>query len=120
MTPSSPPFGDGPDDRLARLFGPRSIAVVGATETPGLTRDLLQTLPGRGFDGPIYPVNPRYTTVAGLPCYPDVRDVPSVPDLAIVLLAPERVPAALTACAERGVRNVVVSSHWRAAPSICC
>jgi acyl-CoA synthetase (NDP forming) len=98
------------DDRLARLFEPDSIAIVGATETPGLTRDLLQTLPGRGFEGLIYPVNPRYTTIAGLPCYADVRDLPSTPDLAVILLAPERVPTALVACADRGIRNVVVCS----------
>jgi acyl-CoA synthetase (NDP forming) len=111
LTPSgSSASGGGNDDRLARLFEPGSIAIVGATETPGLTRDLLQTLPGRGFEGLIYPVNPRYTTIAGLPCYADVRDLPSEPDLAVILLAPERVLPALIACADRGVRHVVVCS----------
>jgi acyl-CoA synthetase (NDP forming) len=97
-------------ERLAGLFQPRSIAIVGATETPGLTRDLLQTLPGRGFEGVVYPVNPRYATIGDLVCYPDVRDLPEAPDLAVILLAPERVPEALTACAERGVPHVVVCS----------
>lgn len=96
--------------RLGALFRPRAIAVIGASETPGLARDLLSTLRSRGFDGGVFAVNPRHRQVLGEPCYPDVRSVPAAVELAIVLVPPEATPAVLADCARAKVPGVVVCS----------
>src|SRR5579862_8424989 len=58
-------------ERLAPLLRPRSIAVVGATQRPGaFGQRLLTNLATWGFSGDIYPINPGYSTLQDLPCYP--------------------------------------------------
>lgn len=63
-----------------------------------------------GFEGAVYPVNARRRSVAGLPAYPDVGAVPGAVDVAIVVIAAERVPDIVEACGKAGVRTVVVGS----------
>jgi RimJ/RimL family protein N-acetyltransferase len=54
---------------MGRLFRPRSVAVVGASNEPGtIGYALVQNLIGQPFAGPVYPVNPRYTVVHSVPC----------------------------------------------------
>jgi len=74
---------------LAHLFRPDSIAVVGASEKVGPGRQVIENLRALGFEGEIYPVNPKYEEVLGIPCYPSltaVRDAgKTVETVAIVL-----------------------------------
>ena len=70
---------------LNALFHPRSIAIIGASDD--LTR--LGGLPIRflrqhGYQGKIFPVNPKYSEIAGLPCYPSPKDIPEPVDLALI------------------------------------
>jgi len=59
------------------MLEPRSIAVVGASVKPGsLGESMIAELQRGGFEGAIYPVNPGYTDVAGLRCYPSIADLP--------------------------------------------
>ena len=92
------------------FFNPRGVAVIGATPNPlkggnAILKNLLF-----GYRGGIYPVNPRYAEIDGLPCYPDVAAVPGPLDLAIVFVPAPLVPAAVAACAERGVPGVMIES----------
>ena len=92
------------------FFTPRGVAVIGATPNPlkggnAILKNLLL-----GFKGGIYPVNPRYEEIEGLPCHPSVGAVPGPVDLAIVFVPAPLVPAAVGACAERGVPGVMVES----------
>lgn len=96
--------------RLARLFAPKTIAIVGASDTPGLARDLLVTLRNRKYEGGVYPVNPRRVEVLGEPCYPDIASVPAAVDLAIVLVPPEATPGVVAECARSNVPGVAVVS----------
>jgi len=91
------------------FFNPRGIAVVGATVKPkgGLAIVLNLT---RGFSGGIYPVNPGYEEIAGLACYPRVRDVPDPVDLAIVFVPAPQVPEIVEQCARRGIRRIMIES----------
>jgi acetate---CoA ligase (ADP-forming) len=104
--------GGHPADSTAldRLFFPRSIAVVGATERPGYGARLLTTLMRTGYDGSIYSVNPSRSRVFGLPCYTSVLDLPDVPDLVAVLVPADRALDCLRQSAEFGVRAAVVIS----------
>lgn len=59
-----------------RLFHPRAVAVVGASETPGsVGRDVVENLLDRDFSGRIFPVNPKRESVLGLPCHAALRDI---------------------------------------------
>ncbi|MFP4347570.1 MAG: acetate--CoA ligase family protein [Desulfococcaceae bacterium] len=92
------------------FFEPRGIALVGATGTPtkggyAILKNLMT-----GFDGGIYPVNPRYPEIEGLPCYGSVSQVPDPVDLAIVFVPARLVPGVIRDCADRGIRGVMIES----------
>jgi acyl-CoA synthetase (NDP forming) len=91
-------------------MNPRSIAVVGASQRPGRGTRVIANLQHFGFAGPIYPINPRYSEILGLPCYPDLSSTPAVPDSVVVAIPGEHVPALLESAADRGVRGAVVLS----------
>jgi hypothetical protein len=66
----------------------RSVAVVGASERQGSVGDqMLRQLVSGGFAGPVYPVNPRYETLHGLRCYPDLESVGGPVDLVVLAVA---------------------------------
>lgn len=91
------------------VFSPRSVALVGASgRERSLPARTLTNLTRGGFDGPIYPVNPNYDELAGLPCYPSLADVPGPVDLALVLVAAAQAPAVIDDCVAANVGTAVV------------
>jgi acyl-CoA synthetase (NDP forming) len=91
---------------LERLLFARSVAVVGASDQPGnLGATAIRLLRKFGFQGAIQPVNPRRESVLGLPCYPTVGALPSVPDLALITTAAPTVADVLRDCIAAGVRT---------------
>ena len=71
---------------MARLLAPRTVAVIGASREPGkIGYAVMQNLVGQSFTGVIYPVNPNTPSVAGLPAYASVLDIPDAVDLAVVI-----------------------------------
>lgn len=94
---------------LERLFRPRSVAVVGASaDLLKMTGRPVGYLQRHGFRGAIYPVNPRVTEIAGLRCWPDVASLPEAPDVALVLVGPERVDQVVRDLARRGTGAAIV------------
>jgi acetate---CoA ligase (ADP-forming) len=94
---------------IKKLMRPRSVAVIGASADPAKTSGRpVAYLQKHGFDGPIYPVNPRYQTIGGLACYPDVASLPEAPDVGIVLLGAERAHLAVRELAKRGTSAAIV------------
>ena len=90
------------------LLTPRSVAVVGASPKSFVGRILIENLRFLGFEGPIYPVNPRYEEVLGLPCFPSVDDLPEAPEAVAAAVRIDLVPDVLRGAAKRGVRAAVV------------
>jgi acyl-CoA synthetase (NDP forming) len=90
---------------LRLLLRPESIAVVGASEKFGAGSLVIENLRGLGYQGKIIPINPGYSTVLGLPCYPSLLDVPSEEkiDFAAIVLGSKRVIPVLEQAAQRGV-----------------
>lgn len=96
---------------LSRLFRPRSVAVIGASEkADSISGRPLSLLKGHGFPGGIYPVNPRHREIDGTPCFPDMASLPETPDVALIGVRAALVPEALEACAARGVLFAVIFS----------
>jgi acetyltransferase len=92
------------------FFNPDGIALVGATPNPlkggyAILKNLLV-----GYKGNIYPVNPAYKEIEGIPCYRSVRSVPGHIDLAIVFVPAKLVPAVIEDCASKGVQGVMIES----------
>ena len=84
--------------------------MVGATLEPYHGgRHLVENLT-RGYPGPIYPVNPKYSEVLGLRCYPRVSEIEGPLDLALIFVPARAVPRVMEDCVTKGVRGVIVQS----------
>lgn len=91
------------------FFAPRSVALVGASDHAGSVGALtLANLRSAGFTGALYLVNPKHTSIDGLPCYPDAAALPSAPDLAVIATPPDQVPDVVTQFGEKGTLAAVI------------
>ena len=90
---------------LCRFFNPRSLAVVGASPQAGAGSIVLRNLARLGYAGKVFPINPKYTEVLGLPCYPSLEAIPHAEpvDAVAVLLGGGRLLPVLEIAADRGV-----------------
>ncbi len=96
---------------MRAILAPRSVAVIGASETPrSVGRAVLHALIAGRFRGHIYPVNPKHQHVLGRVCYHSIAELPAAPDLAVVAVPADAAVATVRACAERGIRGVVLLS----------
>src|SRR5438105_1712220 len=78
---------------LDMSFTPTSIAVIGASETPGsVGRTLLWNLLSTPFGGTIFPVNPKRSNVLGIKSYPSIGQIPEAIDLAVIATPAASVP----------------------------
>jgi acyl-CoA synthetase (NDP forming) len=94
---------------LRAALDPRSVAVIGASDNPNKIGGRPIHYLGRfGFTGAIYPINPHRAEIQGHKCYPDLASLPEAPELAIVAVPGQAAVAAVTACAERGVKVAIV------------
>ena len=91
------------------FFNPKSIAVVGASRRKGkVGYEILTSIIDGGYEGKIFPVNPRAETVKELKCYPDLESIGEVPDLVIIVVPAEVVPAVMQQCAEVKAEAVII------------
>jgi len=96
---------------LEAIFAPRSVAILGAsTDGTKLGGRPLRYLLSHGYQGEIYPVNPRAETVQGRPAYASLAAIPGPLDHAIIALPAASVPEAVEACAARGLRAATIFS----------
>jgi len=104
------PPGDWPDPAeipwrdLRPLMQPRTVAVVGASQREARGNIVLRNLIGLGFPGGIFPINPKYTEVLGLPCYPDLSATPEPVECVVVAIPARNIPDLLASAADLGVR----------------
>ncbi len=93
------------------FFSPKTVAVIGASETAGsVGRTVLWNLVSSPFGGTVYPVNPKRPSILGVKAYKSVSDIPEQVDLAVVVTPAATVPGIIHECAENGVRGAVVIS----------
>ncbi|RLA99373.1 MAG: hypothetical protein DRG55_07945, partial [Deltaproteobacteria bacterium] len=94
---------------LETIFNPKSVAIVGASEVPGKagerrTRSLLQG----GFQGRVFPINPKRDRIFGLPAYPSVAEVPEEVDLVMIVIPPRFIPEAVAQSVQKGAKGIVI------------
>ena len=96
---------------LYPIVNPGSIAFFGASNNfSAMGSYLLSSLRALGFKGVVYPVHPREKRVQNLKAYPNVLDLPEVPDLAVLVLPTGIVPRMLEVCGEKGIKHAIVVS----------
>jgi acyl-CoA synthetase (NDP forming) len=100
--------------RLGEFFAPRSLALVGASDTSGWARFVMAAGDAVGYTGPLIPVHPVHPTAFGRPAVRSLRDLDEPPDLAFILVPTQAVPDVIDDAAATGVRNaVVLASGYR-------
>jgi acetyltransferase len=93
------------------LLHPDSVAIVGASPRPGAwPESVYRNLVKFGYPNPIYLVNPRYSEIGDVPCYPDLASVPGRPDHMVILVPSGVVPGMLLDGAAAGARSATVYS----------
>ncbi|BBO91164.1 acetate--CoA ligase family protein [Desulfosarcina ovata] len=94
---------------LDYVLNARSVAVVGASKVPTKRGfQTIRTLLDEGYEGAIYPVNPKEKSIMGLPCYASVSEIPGEVDVALVATPARTVPAVLEDCGQKGVKGAVI------------
>ncbi len=94
---------------LDAIFSPRSIAVVGASRHKGkIGYEIMHNLVVNEYQGTVYAVNPKATSVHGIRSYPNVLAIPDPVDLAIIAVPAEIALDAVEECGRKGVKGLVV------------
>jgi len=96
---------------LATFFEADSVAVVGASDTPGkIGHAVLDSLAKHEFRGRVFPVNPARASIQGLQSYPSLSAIPDPVQLVVCTVDLELVPALMSECAAKGIHNLIVVS----------
>ena len=103
---------------LTPLMHPKTVAVIGASQRMSqgaIQREsrgnrIIRNLMNAGFEGRIFPVNPKYSEVLGFTCYPDLAAIPEPVDCVVLAIPGRQVPQLLESAANAGVRAAVVFS----------
>lgn len=98
-------------EELDPIFKPKSIAVIGASDTEGKWGFRMVERPLKtGYRGVIYPVNPTKEEILGLRSYRSVLDIPGHVDLAVVTVPAASTPQVMRECTDKGVKGVILIS----------
>jgi acyl-CoA synthetase (NDP forming) len=93
------------------LFSPASIAIIGASmDENKIGNVILRNLVSSGFSGRIYPVNPSYSEIMDLKCYPSVKDIGDPTSIAVIVLPAHVVPQTVEDCISAGVKFLIIIS----------
>lgn len=91
------------------FFSPRSIAIIGASEKPGVGKTIFYNI-AQHFKGKIYPVSPSNPTVGGLTAYKNVLDIPDSIDLAVVAAPSKFTPSVMEEVGKKGIKGAIIVS----------
>ena len=97
--------------KLDAIFSPESVAVVGASTTPGkVGHDIFANILKGNYRGTLYPVNPKARSILSVRAYPSIKDIPDPLDLAIIILPPQHVLQTVKDGMEKGIKGLVIVS----------
>jgi len=96
-------------EEMKRFFEPRSVALLGVSRRTGEGNfNILENLLSYGYEGKIYPVNPKASEILGVPTYSRIADVSDEVDLAIINLPRSLVPGTVQECIEQGIHSIII------------
>ena len=96
---------------LDTMLAPKSVALIGATESTGsVGRTLMENLKDEAFQGDVYPVNPKRSSILGVPAFARIADVPGPVDLAVICTPASTVPGVITECIDAGIKGAIIIS----------
>lgn len=94
---------------LQSFFGPKSVAIIGASRQKGkVGYEILTNLVMGGYAGKIFPVNPKADEIEGLKCYPDLPSIGETPELVIIIVPAPFVAGVLEECARVRVKSAII------------
>ncbi|MCL2623481.1 MAG: acetate--CoA ligase family protein [Planctomycetaceae bacterium] len=97
--------------QLDGIFKPKSIAVIGASTRPGTVgNDLFRNLLFGGYQGCVYPVNPKAEHILGVHCFPSLSNVPSDVDLAVLIVPAKAVLGLIDEAKAKNVKGMIIIS----------
>jgi 4-hydroxybutyryl-CoA synthetase (ADP-forming) len=91
------------------FFSPKSIAIIGASEKPGVGKTIFYNI-AKHFKGKIYPVTPSNPTVGGLTAYKNVLDIPDSIDLAVVAAPSKFTPSVMEEVGKKRIKGAIIVS----------
>lgn len=95
--------------QLDYIFYPKSIAVIGASRNPAkIGHQVVRNLVNAGYDGKIFPINPKAREILGIPAYPDVSSVNDDIDLAVIAIPAKYVLEEIHECGKAGVKGLAI------------
>jgi len=98
-------------ENLEKIFKPKSIAVIGASNKIGSAGyRIFRNLIGSGFTGIAYPVNPKYESIQGVEAYQTIASLPKTPDLAIIVTPSQVVLDVVEQCGKKGIQGLIIIS----------
>ena len=97
------------NDSLDRLFAPKSIAVIGASDKSNKLGSLA-LLALNTYKGKVFPINPRLEKIGNLKCYPRVQDIDEQIDMAMIAVGPRHVIPTISDCAEANIGGAIIFS----------
>ena len=96
---------------LNNFFKPKSVAVVGASRTPGkVGYDILKNIIQYGYQGSVYPINPGATEILGVKTYASLADVPGKIDLAVIVVPAKKVIETIEQCGAKEIDSAIIIS----------
>jgi acetyltransferase len=96
---------------LDKIFNPRSVAIIGASDEEGTVGyALMKNFKELGFEGKIYPVNIRKTEILGIKAYRTIEQIPEPIDLAVIATPAKTVPDIVEQCGKAGIKGIVIIS----------
>jgi len=95
------------------LLYPKTIAIIGASTREGsIGHQLVKSIIENGYKGKIYPVNPKYTSILGLKCYKNIKEIPQQIDLAIISIPAKYTPNIIREAAGKLKTAIVISAGF--------
>jgi len=96
---------------MEKFFTPKSVALVGASATPGkIGNSVLDALGKQDYKGKVYPINPKQKSILGIKCYPSLDAITAKIDLVVVCIDLAACGPIMKTCAKKGIHNVVIVS----------
>ncbi|TET45860.1 MAG: hypothetical protein E3J57_06330 [Dehalococcoidia bacterium] len=107
--PAKPVSKIAPKKDLTKLYKPDSIAVIGASGTPGKAGyTIMHNILANGYKGKVYPVNPRGGEIMGLPVCSSIAELPDGVDLVVIVIPAQATVQAVKECTAKGIKSFVL------------